>query len=98
MEKTFEFLQSEIANDVTIAKLDLAATWRSESLQIERKIANGTITQRPYGDVINVGHRTTRKPFKGQADDQSWGKKEIDDARAKKLFPQEIRLVSKNSD
>ena len=36
---------------------------------------------------INIGHRTTRKPFKGQADDQAWGKKEIDEARASKLFP-----------
>ena len=75
----------------TLSKLDLATTWRSESRQIERKIANGTITERLYGDVINVGHRTTRKPFKGQADDQAWGKKEIDDARTNKLFPQEIK-------
>jgi len=89
--KTFEFLQSEIADDVTLSKLELAATWRSESRQIERKIANGTITDRPFGDVINIGHRTTRQPFKGQADDQAWGKKEIDDARTNKLFPQQIK-------
>jgi Zn-dependent protease with chaperone function len=89
--KTFEFLQSEIADDVKLSKLELAATWRSESRQIERKIANGTITDRPYGDVINIGHRTTRQPFKGQADDQAWGKKEIDDARTNKLFPQQIK-------
>ncbi len=89
--KTFEFLQSEIADDVTLSKLDLAATWRSVSRQLDQKIANGTITQRSYGDVINIGHRSTRDPFKGQGDDQAWGKKEIDEARANKLFPEEIK-------
>ena len=88
---TFEFLQSEIADDVTLSKLDLAATWRSVSRQLDQKIANGTITDRPHGDAINIGHRTTRNPFKGQADDQAWGKKEIDDARTNKLFPQQIK-------
>jgi len=72
--KTFDFLQSEIADDVSLSKLGLAAAWKSESQEIERKVANGTITQRPYGDVINIGHRTTRDPFKGQGDDQAWGK------------------------
>ena len=74
-QRTFEFLQSEIADDVTVSKLELAMTWRSESHQIEQKIANGTVTERPHGDAINIGHRTTRKPFKGQADDQAWGKR-----------------------
>jgi Zn-dependent protease with chaperone function len=90
-QRTFEFLQSEIADDVTTSKLELAAAWRSESRQIEQKVANGTITQRRFGDVINVGHRTTRDPFKGQGDDQAWGKKEMDEARASKLFPEEIK-------
>ena len=90
-QRTFEFLQSEIADDVTVSKLELAMTWRSESHQIEQKIANGTITERPHGDAINIGHRTTRKPFNGQADDQAWGKKEMDEARASKLFPEEIK-------
>jgi hypothetical protein len=82
---------NEIADDVRVSKLELAATWKSESQQIERKVANGTITDRPHGDVINIGHRTTRDPFKGQGDDQAWGKKELDEARASKLFPQEIK-------
>jgi len=90
-QKTFEFLQSEIADGVTLSKLELAAAWKSESRQIEQKIANGSITARRFGDVINVGHRTTRDPFKGQADDQAWGKKEIEEARVNKLFPQEIK-------
>jgi Zn-dependent protease with chaperone function len=90
-EKTFSFLQSEIADDVALSKLELAAAWKSESQQIEQKVANGTITQRRFGDVINIGHRTTRDPFKGQGDDQAWGKKELDEARATKLFPQEIK-------
>jgi len=89
--ETFEFLQSEIADDVTLSKLDLAVTWRLVSRQLDQKIANGTITERPHGDAINIGHRTTRQPFKGQADDQAWGKKEIDEARASKLFPREIK-------
>jgi len=89
--ETFEFLQSEIADDVTLSKLDLAVTWRLVSRQLDQKIANGTITERPHGDAINIGHRTTRQPFKGQADDQAWGKKEIDDARTNKLFPQQIK-------
>ncbi len=90
-QKTFEFLQNEIADDVAVSRLELATTWRSESRQIERKIADGTITERPYGDALNLGHRTTRKPFKGQEQDQAWGKKEMDEARASKLFPQEIK-------
>ena len=90
-QKTFEFLQNEIADDVTVSKLELATTWKSESQQIERKIGNGTITERPHGDAINIGHRSTRKPFKGQEDDQAWGKKEMDEARTSKLFPQEIK-------
>ena len=89
--KTFDFLHSEITDDVALSKLELAAAWKSESQQIERKVANGTITGRPYGDVINIGHRSTRDPFKGQGDDQAWGKKEIDEARANKLFPEEIK-------
>jgi Zn-dependent protease with chaperone function len=90
-EKTFDFLQSEIADDVALSKLELAVAWKSESQQIERKVANGTITERRFGDVINIGHRTTRDPFKGQGDDQAWGKKELDEARASKLFPQIIK-------
>jgi Zn-dependent protease with chaperone function len=90
-QKTFDFMQSEIADDVALSKLELAAAWKSESQQIEQKVANGTITQRRFGDVINIGHRTTRDPFKGQGDDQAWGKKELDEARASKLFPQEIK-------
>jgi Zn-dependent protease with chaperone function len=89
-EKTYKFLQSEIADDVQISKLNLAAAWRTESSQIQQKISNGTIVQRPYGDVMNIGNRTTRKPFKGQEDDQKWGQKEIDEARSRKLFPREI--------
>jgi hypothetical protein len=89
--KTLEFLQSEIADDVALSKLELAAAWKSESRQIERKVADGTITERSYGDVINIGRRSTRNPFKGQADDQAWGKKELDEARASKLYPQEIK-------
>jgi len=90
-DKTFAFMQNEIADDVQVAKLDLAASWRSVSRQLDQKIANGTITDRPHGDVINVGHRSTREPFKGQAEDQAWGKQELDQARTSKLFPQEIK-------
>jgi Zn-dependent protease with chaperone function len=90
-EKAFEFLQREIADDVQVAKLDLASKWRAESRQIDRKIADGTINDRRCGDVMNIGHRTTRKPFKDQADDQAWGKKEIDQASASKLFPERIK-------
>jgi Zn-dependent protease with chaperone function len=90
-EKTFEFLQNEISDDVQLAKLDLASKWRAENRQITQKISNGTIAERPFGDVINIGHRSTRDPFKGQAEDQAWGKQELDQARANRLFPQEIK-------
>jgi Zn-dependent protease with chaperone function len=90
-ERAFEFLQREIADDVQVAKLDLASKWRAESRQIDQKIADGTITDRRYGDVVNIGHRSARKPFKDQADDQAWGKKEIDEATASNLFPQRIK-------
>jgi Zn-dependent protease with chaperone function len=90
-EKAFDFLQKEIADDVQVAKLDLASKWRAESRQIDQKIADGTINDRRYGDVMNIGNRSTQKPFKDQADDQAWGKKEIDQASASKLFPERIK-------
>jgi len=69
--KTFDFLQSEIADDVSLSKLGLAAAWKSESQEIERKVANGTITQRPYAmslisaiaphGTLSKGRATTRR-------------------------------------
>jgi len=90
-EKTYSFLQAEIATDVEISRLELAATWKLESQQLEQQIANGTIAERPYGDVANIGNRTTRKPFKEQEDDQKWGQREIDEARSRKRFPEQIK-------
>lgn len=90
-EKTYAFLQAEIAADVETSKLNLLSSWKSAHQQLEQKIANGTIGDRPHGDVANIGNRTTMKPFKGQENDQKWGQKEIDDARARKLFPEEIK-------
>lgn len=89
-EKTYNFLQDQIASDVTISKLKLLSNWKSESREIEQKIRGGTFADRSHGDVMNIGNRSTRKPFKGQESDQKWGQREIDDARSRKQFPQEI--------
>lgn len=89
-EKTFTFLEDQIAADVQLAKLTLLASWRSISQQLDQSIANGSIGRRPFGNVLDIGNRGTRKPFKGQEDDVRWGEKEINDARQRKLLPREI--------
>jgi Zn-dependent protease with chaperone function len=90
MEKSLDFIQAQNAADVIVARLNLLANWRTVNQQLEQKIAGGTIAQRTYGNVLDIGNRGTRKPFKGQQDDVRWGQSEIDMARERKMFPQEI--------
>ncbi len=89
-DKTFDFLQQQTLADVQMSRLNLLANWRSVHQQLERRIVNGTASQRPYGDVLDIGSRSTKKPFRGQERDVQWGQREIDAARERKMFPQEI--------
>lgn len=89
-DKTFDFLQQQTLADVQVSRLNLLANWRSVHQQLEQRIVNGTIGQRPYGDVLDIGSRGTNKPFRGQERDVQWGQREIDAARERKVFPREI--------
>jgi Zn-dependent protease with chaperone function len=85
-----EFLQGQIGTDVQLAKLNLLADWRAVNDQLKREIASGSISQRPFGNVLDIGARNTQKPFRGQEDDVRWGQKEIQEARQQKVFPREV--------
>ena len=89
-DKTFAFLQDQIAADVELAKLQLLATWPSTGQTIQQQIASGAIAHRPFGNVLDIGSRSNRSPFDGQEKDVAWGKKEIDQARQQGAFPKEI--------
>ena len=89
-DKTFAFLQDQIAADVEMAKLQLLAKWPSTSQAIQQQIASGAIDGRPFGNVLDIGSRSARNPFDGQEKDLAWGKKEMDQARQQGVFPKEI--------
>jgi hypothetical protein len=89
-ERALAFLQAQNTTDVHIAKLNLLSNWRSASSEIDRKIADGSIDQRRFGNVLDSGHRSTQKPFRGQADDVKWGEKEIETARQQDMLPKAI--------
>jgi hypothetical protein len=89
-DQAFAFLQAQNATDVQIAKLSLLDKWLSASSEIDRKIADGTIDQRPFGNVLDIGNRGTQKPFRGQADDVKWGANEIEKARQQNILPKTV--------
>jgi len=89
-DQTYDFLQKEIATDVELAKLHLLANWGSTNRALVQKISGGTASQRAYGNVLDIGNRSTQKPFKGQDDDIKWGQQEIDAARQRNVLPKEV--------
>jgi Zn-dependent protease with chaperone function len=88
--QALDFLQSQIGTDVQLAKLNLLADWRAVNDQLEREIASGSASQCPFGNVLDIGARSTQKPFRGQEDDVRMGEKEVHEARQQKVFPKEI--------
>jgi Zn-dependent protease with chaperone function len=89
-DQAFQFMQSQISMDVEIAKLNLLGEWRTASRQIQESIEMGTLAQRRFGNVLDIGARSSQKPFRGQEDDQKWGQAEIDAARQRNQLPKEI--------
>jgi len=85
-----DYLQKQNATDVQIAKLNLLADWAPSIREIQQQINRGTIGQRRYGNVLDIGNRATREPFKGQEDDVKWGQEEIEAARQRNTLPQEV--------
>lgn len=93
-DQTFEYLQQQIAADVQISKLQLLEKWGAESRQVDGQIVRGATGQRPFGNVLDIGHRGSIAPFKDQEDDVSWGKKELEAARQNAQFPKEIESAA----
>lgn len=89
-DKTFAFLQEQIAADVEMAKFQLLANWPSANQKIVQQVAANTVAQRPFGNVLDIGNRSTRDPFAGQEKDVAWGQKEMDQVRQQGVFPKEI--------
>jgi Zn-dependent protease with chaperone function len=89
-DDTFDYMQRQIATDVQIAKLQLLQTWPGQDQQVKAQIQTGTIGQREFGNVLDIGRRGSLKPFRGQQDDIAWGKKEMEQARRSGLFPKEF--------
>jgi Zn-dependent protease with chaperone function len=86
----FEYLQNQITTDVQIAKLNLLVGWFPSLREIKQQIDGGTLGQRRYGNVLDIGNRATRDPFKGQQDDVKWGREEIEAARQRNVLPQQV--------
>jgi Zn-dependent protease with chaperone function len=86
-EMALDFFQRQIASDVEVAKLNLLAEWKKKNAEIEKRIGDRTISKRRFGNVLDIGERGSEKPFRGQGDDVSWGKKEIEEARRQNLLP-----------
>jgi len=89
-DRSYEFLQEQIGSDVRLAKLQLLGQWRQVNRELEQKIASEAIARRRYGNVLDIGARSTKKPFVGQEKDVQWGQREIEQARERKVFPKEI--------
>jgi hypothetical protein len=89
-DKTYDFLQQQIAIDVEMAKLHLLANWGMANRSIVQKISGGTVSQRPFGNALDIGNRSTLKPFKDQDDDIKWGQQEVDAARERGMLPKTV--------
>ncbi len=75
-------LQVEYENKV--AKLELAQKWPAEHRQIEEQIKNGTVRQRQFGNVEDIGVRTIRE---GQEDDVKRGEEAIKEMKQYGMIP-----------
>ncbi|MGH9352179.1 MAG: hypothetical protein ACRD2G_08480, partial [Terriglobia bacterium] len=62
-DEAYTFLQQQIATDVKISRLNLLTGWKAAHQQIQQQIASGTASQRHFGNVLDIGHRGSTKPF-----------------------------------
>lgn len=84
------FLQEQIARDVRIARLNLLVEWKTTNQKIKQQIANGSISKRRFGNVLDIGHRGTMKPFADQQKDVALGQREVQNARQRSQLPKSV--------
>lgn len=90
-DEAFVFLQDQIARDVEISRLNLLAEWKTADQQITQQIANGTASQRKFGNVLDIGHRGSAKPFNDQQKDVAIGQREVENARQRGQLPKAVQ-------
>ncbi len=90
-DEAYSFLQAQIARDVKISRLNLLADWKAADQQIKQQIANGTVNKREFGNVLDIGHRGSMKPFDGQQKDVAIGQREVENARQRGQLPKAIQ-------
>lgn len=89
-DEALTFLQAQIGTDVKIARLNLLQGWRAAHQQIEQQITAGTISQREFGNVLDIGHRSGVKPFADQRKDVAIGEREVANARQRGQLPKSL--------
>lgn len=75
------------AYDNLIAKLDLIQKWPAEHKQVQQQIADGTYTQRRWGDVKDIGFREIAA---GQQDDIRRGQEAIQQMKQAGIMPPDV--------
>lgn len=84
------FLQEQIGRDVQISHLMLLNQWKGASRKLDQRIASGTVDQREFGNVLDIGNRGTLKPFSDQEKDVAFGQREVENARRSGQFPKAV--------
>ena len=90
-DEAYTFLQEQIAADVKLSRLNLLAQWKAAHQQIEQQISNGAISKRRHGNVLDIGHRGSMKPFADQQQDVAWGQREVETARQRGQLPKAVQ-------
>ncbi len=89
-DKALAFLQEQIGRDVQISHLQLLSQWKVTSQQLNQQIASGTVSQRRFGNVLDIGNRGSMKPFAGQQKDVAFGQRELENARRSGQLPKAV--------
>ncbi|MBI2669752.1 MAG: M48 family metalloprotease [Candidatus Yanofskybacteria bacterium] len=87
----------QIAYDVSDSKLTLLRDWKDTATEIDKKIKDGTISQRTLGDsktqvgnVLDIGSRSSESPFNGQEKDIQLGADDLKRLKMSGQFPKEV--------
>lgn len=89
-DEAYDFLQEQIERDVEISRLNLLTDWKAAHAEIEQQIANGTASNRKFGNVLDIGHRGSVKPFADQERDVAVGQREVENARQRGQLPKAV--------
>lgn len=90
-DEAYAFMQEQIAADVKIARLNLLTDWKAAHEQIEQQISSNTINKREFGNVLDIGHRSSTKPFADQQKDVAIGQREVENARQRGQLPKALK-------